>query len=149
MENNKGTQDLFLETLTKIGYQYTVDDEDNSRYYFAYQGENFAVDMENDRAYVNLWDMFWASEELYDIDKLARLKKVINQSNLRFATTTVYTFNEAGNTVDVHCKSVILFTSQIGDLETYLRTELNDFFHVHQYINTEMVKLREMEDTIS
>ena len=146
MEQTKGTQDLFLETLTKIGCQYSADDEDKERFYFAYQGENFAVDMNNERQYVNLWDMFWASVELYDIDQLARLKKVINESNLRFATTTVYTVNEAGSTVDVHCKSVILFCAQIPDLETYLRAELNDFFHVHQYINAEMAKLKEQEE---
>ena len=146
MEEQKGTRDLFLEALIKIGCQYTVDDEDDGRYYFAYQGENFAVDMSNDRMYVQLWDMFWASVELYDIDKLAQLKKVINESNLRYATTTIYTVNEAGSTVDVHCKSVILFCAQIPDLETYLRAELNDFFHVHQYINAEMAKLKEQEE---
>jgi len=146
MEQTKGTRDLFLETLTKIGCQYSADDEDKERFYFAYQGEHFAVDMNNERQYVCLWDLFWASVELYDIDQLARLKKVINESNQRFATTTVYTINEAGSTVDVHCKSVVFFCTQIPDLETYLRTELNDFFHVHQYINTEMAKLKEQEE---
>lgn len=146
MEETKGTRDYFLDILTKIGCQYEIDDEDKERFYFAYQGENFAVDMNNERQYVNLWDMFWASVELYDIDQLARLKKVINESNLRFATTTVYTVNEAGSTVDVHCKSVILFCAQIPDLETYLRAELNDFFYVHQYINAEMAKLKEQEE---
>lgn len=141
-----GTRDLFLETLTKMGCQYTVDEEDECRYYFAYQGENFAVDMSNDRMYVQLWDMFWASVELYDIDKFARLKKVINESNLRFATTTIYTVNEAGSTVDVHCKSVVYFAPSIPDIETYLRTELGDYFHVHQFINTEMAKLKEQEE---
>ena len=148
MEEQKGTRDLFLEALIKIGCQYTVDDEDDGRYYFAYQGENFAVDMSNDRMYVQLWDMFWASVELYDIDKLAQLKKVINESNLRYATTTIYTVNEAGSTVDVHCKSVIFFSPSIPDIETYLRTELGDYFHVHQFINTEMAKMVEQNESI-
>lgn len=148
MEEQKGTRDLFLEALIKIGCQYTVDDEDDGRYYFAYQGENFAVDMSNDRMYVQLWDMFWASVELYDIDKLAQLKKVINESNLRYATTTIYTVNEAGSTVDVHCKSVVFFSPSIPDIETYLRTELGDYFHVHQFINTEMAKMVEQNESI-
>lgn len=148
MEEQKGTRDLFLEALIRIGCQYTVDDEDDGRYYFAYQGENFAVDMSNDRMYVQLWDMFWASVELYDIDKLAQLKKVINESNLRYATTTIYTVNEAGSTVDVHCKSVIFFSPSIPDIETYLRTELGDYFHVHQFINTEMAKMVEQNESI-
>lgn len=104
--------------------------------------------MSNDRMYVQLWDMFWASVELYDIDKLAQLKKVINESNLRYATTTIYTVNEAGSTVDVHCKSVIFFSPSIPDIETYLRTELGDYFHVHQFINTEMAKMVEQNESI-
>ena len=40
MENNKGTRDLFLETLTKIGCQYEfAEEEGDDRIFFAYQGE--------------------------------------------------------------------------------------------------------------
>ena len=43
MENNKGTRDLFLETLTKIGCQYEfAEEEGDDRIFFAYQGELFS-----------------------------------------------------------------------------------------------------------
>ena len=137
MENQKGTRDLFLETLSKIGCQYELGEgeEDSDKIYFAYQGENFTASASND-------------VELYDIDEFARLKKAINLSNLNCATTTVYTIDEAGSNIDVHCKAVIPFISQIPEIENYLRGELNDFFRAHQYVSNEMSKLREQEESV-
>ena len=148
MEQTKGTRDLFLETLSKIGCQYELGEgeEDSDKIYFAYQGENFTASASNDGWYVHLWDTHWGHVELYDIDEFARLKKAINLSNLNCATMTVYTIDEAGSNVDVHCKAVILFISQIPDIENYLRGELNDFFRAHQFVGNEMAKQRDEEN---
>lgn len=150
MEQTKGSRDLFLETLSKIGCQYELGEgeEDDDKIYFAYQGENFTASASNDGWYVHLWDTHWGHVELYDIDEFARLKKAINLSNLNCATTTVYTIDEAGSNVDVHCKAVIPFISQIPEIENYLRGELNDFFRAHQYVGNEMAKQRETENAI-
>ena len=147
MENNdKGTRDLFLETLTKIGCQYELpEDEEDGRIMFAYQGEHFLVNATNNGWYIHIHDPYWEHVELYDIDDFARLKKVINGSNLNNCVTTVYTIDEAGKTADVHCKSTILFVPQIPHIEDYLRVELNEFFRAHQYVHNEMAKLREQE----
>lgn len=148
MEQTKGTRDLFLETLSKIGCQYELGEgeEDSDKIYFAYQGENIVASASNEGWYVHLWDTYWDHVELYDIDEFARLKKAINMSNLNCATTTVYTIDEAGSNVDVHCKSVIPFIPQIPELENYLRGELNDFFRAHQLVGNEMEKQRIAEN---
>ena len=139
-----GTRDLFLETLTKMGCQYELaEEEDDNHIYFAYQGENFVVAASNDNRYIHIWDTHWEHVELYDIDEFSRLKKAINGSNLNNSVTTVYTIDEAGSNVDVHSKSIILFVPQIPDIEDYLRTELNEFFRAHRYVGNEMEKLRE------
>ena len=150
MEQTKGTRDLFLETLSKIGCQYELGEGegDSDKIYFAYQGEHFTASASNDGWYVHLWDTHWGHVELYDIDEFARLKKAINLSNLNCATTTVYTIDEAGSNIDVHCKAVIPFISQIPEIENYLRGELNDFFRAHQYVGNEMAKQRETENAI-
>lgn len=146
MENNKGTRDLFLETLTKIGCQYELaEEEGDNRIFFAYQGEHFFVNATNEGCYVQIYDTHWAHVELYDIDEFARLKKAINESNLNNSVMTIYTIDEAGSNVDVHCKSTILFIPQIPHLEDYLRLELNEFFRAHQYVGNGMAKLRESE----
>jgi len=147
MEQTKGSRELFLETLSKIGCQYELGEgEDDDKIFFAYQGENFTASANNEGWYVHIWDTYWDEVELYNIDEFSRLKKAINLSNLNCATTTVYTIDEAGSNVDVHCKSVILFIPQIPELENYLRMELNDFFRAHQFVGDEMQKQREVEN---
>ena len=146
MESNKGTRDLFLETLTKIGCQYELaEEEGGDRIFFAYQGEHFFVNATNEGWYIHIYDTHWGHIELYDIEEFARLKKAINGSNLNNSVMTIYTINEAGSNVDVHCKSTILFIPQIPRIEDYLRLELNEFFRAHQYVGNEMARLRESE----
>ena len=142
-EEKKGTRDLFLETLSAIGCQYEIDEDNEIN--FAYQGEYFVVRASNDNKYIQIYDMRWMHVELYDIDEITRLKKAINESNIKNSVVTVYTINESGNTVDVHCKSVIYFDSVIPDVIDYLRLELAEYFNVHQMILLEMAKLRDQE----
>lgn len=146
MEERKGTRDLFLETLTKIGCQYEIGEGEDGDINFGYQGEYFLVRATNKGRYIQIYDTHWAHVELYDIDEFARLKKAINESNMRNSVTTVYTIDEAGSTVDVHCKSVILFVPEIPDIAEYLRVELADYFRAHETVNVEMAKQRAMEE---
>ena len=147
MEQTIGTRDLFMETLTKIGCQYELaDEEGDNRIFFAYQGEHFFADTTNEGWYVHVWDTHWGHVELYDVEEFTRLKKAINIANLNCATITVYTIDEAGSNVDVHCKSTFPFLQQIPNLKNYLRGELNDFFRAHQYVGNEMAKMREEEE---
>ena len=146
MDKTIGTRDLFMQTLTRIGCQYELaEEEGDNRIFFAYQGEHFFADTTNEGWYVHVWDTHWYHVELYDVDELSRLKKAINNANLNCATITVYTIDEAGSNVDVHCKSTFPFIPQIPNIENYLRGELNDFFRAHQYVGNEMTKLREQE----
>ena len=143
-----GTRDLFLETLTKIGCQYVIEEDENVEegdIRFGYQGEYFVVRASNKTHYIQIYDTHWGHVELYDIDDFARLKKAINESNIRNSVTTIYTIDEAGSNVDVHCKSVILFVPEIPNIADYLRLELSEYFRVHETINLEMAKQREAE----
>ena len=143
-----GTRDLFLETLTKIGCQYVIEEDENVEegdIRFGYQGEYFVVRASNKTHYIQIYDTHWGHVELYDIDEFARLKKAINESNIRNSVTTIYTIDEASSNVDVHCKSVILFVPEIPNIADYLRLELSEYFRVHETINLEMAKQREAE----
>ena len=148
MENQKGTRELFLETLTKIGCQYEFSEEENDdRIFFAYQGEHFIVDASNEYRYVQIWDTHWGHVELYDIDDVSRLKRAVNGANLNNSVITVYTIDEEKQSVDVHCKSLILFISQIPEIDNYLRLELSEFFRAHQFVGNEMARLRDKEQS--
>lgn len=143
MEEKKGTRDLFLETLTRIGCQYEFGEGDDIS--FGYQGEHFIVRANNNNHFIHIYDTYWGHVELYNVEDLSRLKKAINESNLNNCVTAVYTVDEAGGTVDVHSKTDILFTQEIPAIDDYLRMELNEFFRVHETINIEMAKQREKE----
>ena len=143
-----GTRDFFLETLTKIGCQYVIEEDENVEegdIRFGYQGEYFVVRASNKTHYIQIYDTHWGHVELYDVDEFARLKKAINESNIRNSVTTIYTIDEAGSNVDVHCKSVILFVPEIPNIADYRRLELSEYFRVHETINLEMAKQREAE----
>ena len=144
----RNTRDFFLDTLTKIGCQYEID-EDNDTIIFAYQGEYFQVYARDESRFVTLYDTHWAHIEFCDIDEFARLQKAINQSNINNSVITVYTIDEAGGNVDVHCKSVVLFIPELPSIADYLRLELGEFFRVHNSISAEMEKLRKAEQADS
>ena len=140
----RNTRDFFLDTLSKIGCQYEIDEDDDT-IIFAYQGEYFQVYARDESPFVTLYDTHWAHIELCDIDEFARLQKTINQSNISNSVITVYTIDEAGGNVDVHCKSVVLFIPELPNIADYLRLELGEFFRVHNSISAEMEKLRKAE----
>ena len=143
---NKNTRELFLDTLERIGCQYQLGEGENTRIFFSYQGEHFFADMDDESIYVHIWDTHWAHVELYDIDEVSRLRKAINTSNMNSAVSTFYTIDDDAQTMNVHhAKSAITFMCNIPYLENYLRTELDEFFHAHQIVGTEIHKLREQE----
>ena len=142
---NKNTRELFIDTLERIGCQYQLGEGEDTRIFYSYQGEHFFADMKEDSIYVHIWDTHWMQVELYDIDEVSRLRKAINTSNMNSAVSTFYTIDDDAKTMNVHAKSTITFISTIPYLEDYLRTELNEFFHAHQIVGTEIHKLREQE----
>jgi len=143
----KGTRELFMETLTEIGCQYELSEEENDdRIFFNYQGEHFLAGVNNDSFYVHIYDTYWGHVELYDIDEFSRLRKAVNESNKTSGVTTFYDIDEAGKNVDVHSKSIIPFMPEIPNLGAFLRVELNEFFRAHQCVGMEMAKQREAEN---
>ena len=140
-----GTRELFLETLTGIGCQYTLGEGEDNRIFFDFQGEHFFANVSDDASLIHIWDPCWVHVELYDIDEVARIKKAINTSNLNSTVTAVFTINEAGSTLEVHSKTTIPFLPTMPHLEDYLRVTLNEFFRAHQVVSYEMHKMREQE----
>lgn len=143
-----GTRDLFLETLTKMGCQYEIDEEDD-QISFMWQGGHFTADAENDSAFVVVWFLYWDEYELYDIDALSRVKRVINDANIRYSVNVVYSINEAGSTFHVHSKKHFLFISQIPDVEGYLQSILGQIFQVRHFVDSELVRLEGKEENVS
>lgn len=140
------SRNLLKRTLTNIGCQYEEDPERPDWLHFAYQGEHFIAYASNTCPFVDLGDFSWASANMEDIDKIARVRKAINNTNWQSDVPVLYSINKTENTMDVHCKKRILFISQIPDIEGYLRSELDRFFKAHNLFLTEMDQLQKQEE---
>ena len=144
---DKCTRDLFLETLTKMGCQYEIDDED--RINFQWQGGYFSAHASNDNLFVTIWYFQWGEWELYDIDMLSRVKRIINNANITYALNVVYSINEEGGNFYIHSNKSFLFIPQIPDIQGYLQAMLGEFFTVRRYVEKELDKLENQEEKIS
>lgn len=147
MVETKRTRDLFLETLAKIGCQYEIDEDGQIR--FMWQGGHFAADAHNDCAFVVVWYLYWAEYELYDIDTLARVKRVINDANISYNINVMYSVDEAGSTFHVHSKKQFTLVPQMPCIEEYLQTILGMFFQVRHYIESELEKKKNGEERVA
>ena len=141
-----GTRDFMMELLTKLGCQYEVDE--NDRINFKWQGGYFTADTNNESAFVIVWYYQWAEYELYDIDTISRVKRVINDANIYYDINVVYSMYEAGSTFSVHSKKHFLLMPQIPDAEAYLQAVLGMFFQVRRYEETQIDKLQIEEEKI-
>lgn len=146
-DEDYGTRDLFLHILTKMGCQYEVDE--NERIDFKWQGGYFTADAHNDYAFVVVWYFYWDEFELYDIDTLSRVKRVINEANINFNINVIYSVNEAGSTFNVHSKKHFMFVKEIPDIEAYLQAILGMFFQVRHYVDSELEKLKKEEGSMA
>ena len=141
------TRDLFLETLTKMGCKYEFDEEHR----ICVQGQGgYGVGVaSHESLFVTVWYFQWGEWELYDIDMLSRVKRVINDANICYSLNVVYSINEEGGSFFIHSNKSFLFIPQIPDIKGYLEAMLGEFFIVRRYVEKELDKLENQEEKIS
>ena len=147
MEQKKGGRDLLLELLAKMGCPYEFDDENDIR--FRWQGGYFCAIAENNSWFVIIYFFNWRECELYNIDSVSRVKRIINEANDKCLVTTYYSINEAATTLHIHSKILFLLIPQIDDLEDYLQGMLTLFFDTRRFVDVELDKLENEEEKIS
>jgi len=144
MELNKNglkTKELLINTLTEMGCQCEVEqDDDGERIFFMWQGGYFAAYTEDTDPFVHIWYYRWIEYELYDIDKFALVKQIINEANSRLESTTVYTVDEAANLFYIHTKVCFLFIPQIPQITDYLKMHMSLFFRTRYFVEMQLAK---------
>ena len=145
-ERNFHTKDFLLETLQKMNVNYEFSPDDETRLWLEWQGGHFAIDTANDNPFIEIWFLQWEDWELYDIDTISRVKRIINDVNIKTPITVVYSVNEAASTFSIHSKKQTLFIPQIPEPEKYLQSLLSDFFLVCRYALVELDKLKNQEE---
>ena len=144
MEENQNlsTRDLCAEVLRKLNCDVLFDEENEYNMYFTYQGENFSVDTWENGLMITIWDTWWGTVDLDDLDDVSRVRKAINNINVRQNLTLMYSIDEKGQKFAVHTKRQCLLIPQIPQIENYMAAMLTDFFDVQRSFKEEYDRLR-------
>lgn len=137
-----GTKDLAYKLLKKMG---TIPQEtEEGRIKFEYQGIFFLMEAINECKLVNLIWPWFHSFSKFDIDELARVRKVVNDINARGTASVFYGITDSDD-VAVHIKKNLLLVPQILDLEDYMKLTLDSFFRTARTLDIEIEKCRFQE----
>lgn len=144
MEENQNisTRDLCVEILRKLNCKVQFDEENEYTMYFTYQGENFSVDTWENGLMITIWDTWWGTVDLDDLDDVSRVRKAINNINVRQNLTLMYSVDEKGQKFAVHTKRQCLLIPQIPQIENYMAAMLTGFFDVQRSFKEEYDRLR-------
>ena len=144
MEENQNlsTRDLCAEVLRKLNCDIQFDDENEYNMHFSYQGENFSVETWEDGLMITIWDTWWGTVDLDDLDEVSRVRKAINTINVRQNLTLMYSIDEKSQKFAVHTKRQCLLIPQIPQIENYMVAMLTGFFDVQRSFKEEYDRLR-------
>lgn len=147
MEENQNvsTRGLCVEVLRKLNCDVQFDEEDDSIMFFTYQGERFRIDTWKDCLMIRIWDTWWGTIDLDDLDDVSRIRKAINIVNINSFLTMVYSIDQEHQQFAVHTKRQCLLIPQIPNVENYLAAMLAGFFDVQRSFKEELDKLRREE----
>ena len=139
------TQQLMVSTLTQIGCQPTVNEDDTVA--VTYQGEHFHIDFGG--PYAQIWDLGWAGVNVND-PELPTIREAVNHTNFDFGPTVVMTKPDDKGNMYFHSRLGILLHPEIPEIDSYLRSNLDMFFRTKeavrqnfQQITVEQQKVRE------
>lgn len=122
---------LLEQTLKNIGCHINMCEEKEGEFHITYQGEHFTIIYSEDSPFITIYDVAWYSAELIDIDNLSLVRQAVNACNQQNLATVLYTIDKNENCVNVHTRQCTIFGSYIPEVETYLRSQLEDSFRQH------------------
>ena len=137
------TRTSLMVTLRKLNLQYEFDEDQNIL--VTYQGEHFRIIAENERAWIQIQDLWWYDASLTDIDNLALLHRAVNECNIRDVNKIIYTYNKVEREVGLHILRDLLWMPQIPTLDQYLQTTFNTMLRSHHFFFRMMEDLRREE----
>ena len=138
------TQQLMVSSLTQIGCQPTVNEDDTVG--VTYQGENFQIVFGGH--YAQIWDLGWASVNVND-QELPTIREAVNSANFSFGPTVVITNADENGNMYLHSRMGLLLLPEIPDMDDYLRSSLNLFFRTKESVrqNYHQIKFEQQKSS--
>ena len=147
-ESNTGQKDikpLLINTLNEMNCEPVVDEKENTRVDFTYQGQNFSINIDDNSEFITLWYPFWSEIELDDLDEVSRVSKAINYTNQKGIITMCYVINNETNRLYTHSQATFLFNDYIPNLKHYLTQYLQWFFMARKYFEDTKMEIMKNE----
>ena len=135
-----GTRDLLIRVLQELGCP--VHENEQEDLIFQFQGQHFVAVASNDRLCIIVHYPWWLQCSLFDVERLAKIKKAINEANFCTRVASCYTVADEGDVVGVHSQKNFLFIPQIPDIAGYLKAMLEDFFQAHHFVLQELDRVQ-------
>lgn len=146
--SNTGQKDikhLLINTLNEMNCEPVVDEKENNRVDFTYQGQNFSINIDDNSEFITLWYPFWSEIELDDLDEVSRVSKAINYTNQKGIITMCYVINNETNRLYTHSQATFLFNDYIPNLKHYLTQYLQWFFMARKYFEDTKMEIMKNE----
>lgn len=137
-----GAKDLAYKLLKEMGC--TLQETEEGRIKFEYQGIIFLMEAINECKFVNLIWPWFHSFSKFDIDEFARVRQVVNDINTKGTVSVFYGITDSDD-VAVHIKKHFLLVQQIPDLGGYMKLILDSFFRTARTLDIEIEKCRLQE----
>lgn len=145
-EQNKSTRDLCVEILRKLNCEVQFEEENEYTMFFTYQGENFRIDTWKDSLMIEIWDTWWGTVDLENLDDVCHVRKAINTMNINSFVTMVYSIDQEHQRFAVHSKRECVLIPQIPNVENYMAAMLASFFEAQRSFKAEYDKLRREDE---
>ena len=132
------TRDLCIELLKQLNCEVSVEEEDENRLYFQYQGEHFIIDATNESFFIDIWDPRWYIVPLDDLEQMSNVRKAINTINTHGGVTIFYSIEEEGQKFVLHSKRQCILPKDLPNVKEHLSALLNDFFTVKLWLSEQI-----------
>ena len=137
MENPKfNTQQLMVSTLTQIGCQPTVNDDDTVS--VIYQGESFYIQIGYFHA--QIWDLGWTEVNVND-PELPKIREAVNLTNFDYGPTVVMTNPDDKGMIYFHSRLGLFLHPAIPEIDNYMRNNLLMFFQTKEGVRQNLLKI--------
>lgn len=144
--NQSSTKDLCIHLLRQINCEVIINEEDENRLEFSYQGWNFCIDTSDECPFINIWDFGWATADLDNLEEVSMMRRVVNDININSVETVLYTIDEENNRMIIHSKKHALLISNIPNTKGYLMSLFDDFFAIHHRFRDRLHDLQAQEE---
>lgn len=135
-----------IELLKKVNCEVTIDEEDPDHLSFMFQGAPFHIDTCKGYLLICIWNTWWGTFDLNDLDEVARVRKAINIINTNSNLTMLYSIDEENQKVVVHTKRTCLLIPEIPNTDQYLIAMLTGFFDIQRHFKEVLDNLRNEEN---